>query len=105
MGLLGKFFGPSPFGQLHEHTKKVHECVELLKPLLEALLAEAQERIEELHHQMSRTEYEADQIKSKLREEIGNLYFLSVGENEINCFLTYQDDVADAPRGQRTEGT
>ena len=88
MGLLGKFFGPSPFGQLHEHTKKVHECVELLKPLLNALLNEDYEKIEELHHQMSRTEYEADQIKSKLRGEIGNLYFLSVGENEINRFLT-----------------
>lgn len=96
MGLLGKFFGASPFGQLHEHTKKVHECVELLRPLLDALLAEDYEKIDELHHLMSKTEYEADQIKSKLREEIGSLYFLSVGENEINRFLTYQDDVADA---------
>ena len=31
MGLLGKFFAPLPFVQLHEHSKKVHECVELLR--------------------------------------------------------------------------
>ncbi len=96
MGVLGRFFGPSPFGHLHEHTRKVHECVELIRPLTEALLAEKYDTIEELHHIMSRTEHEADQIKTKLRDEIGNLYFLSVGEGELNRFLSYQDDVADS---------
>lgn len=96
MGVLGKFFGSSPFGQLHEHTQKVHECVELLRPLTDALLTEDYAKIEELHHLMSKTEHEADQIKTKLRDEIGDLYFLSIGENELNQFLSYQDDVADS---------
>ncbi|MHC4489479.1 MAG: DUF47 family protein [Planctomycetota bacterium] len=96
MGILGKFFAPSPFIQLHEHAKKVHECVELIRPLADALLAEDYEKIEELHNLMSRTEHEADQIKTELRDKITKMYFLSVGRLELGQFLAYQDDVADA---------
>jgi predicted phosphate transport protein (TIGR00153 family) len=96
MGILSKFFAPSPFAQLHEHTKKVHECVELLRPLASALLAEDYEKIEELHNVMSKTEHEADQIKTELRDRISKMYFLSVGRLELSRFLAYQDDVADA---------
>ena len=96
MGVLNKFFAPSPFVQLHEHAKKVHECVELLRPLTDALLAEDYEKIEQLHDVMSRTEHEADEIKTELRDKISKLYFLSVGRDELSRFLGYQDDVADA---------
>ncbi len=96
MALLGKFFAPSPFVQLHEHAKKVHECVELLRPLADALLAEDYEKIEELHNLMSKTEHEADEIKTRLRDELAKLYFLSVGQHELSRFLAYQDDIADA---------
>jgi len=96
MRVLSRFFGPSPFAQLHEHSKKVHECVELLHPLANALLAEDYEKIEELHNLMSKTEHEADQIKTKLRDNITKMYFLSVGRLELSQFLAYQDDVADA---------
>jgi len=96
MGLIKDFFAPSPFAQLHEHSKKVHECVELLRPLADALLAEDYERIEELHDLMSKTEHEADQIKTLLRDRINKMYFLSVGRLELSQFLAYQDDVADA---------
>jgi predicted phosphate transport protein (TIGR00153 family) len=96
MGILSKFFAPSPFAQLHEHTKKVHECVELLRPLAGALLEENYEKIEELHNVMSKTEHEADQIKTELRDRISKMYFLSVGRLELSRFLAYQDDVADA---------
>ncbi len=96
MGVLGKFFAPSPFVGLHKHTKKVHECVELLRPLSKALVEENYERIEELHNLMSKTEHEADQIKTTLRDNISKMYFLSVGRQELSRFLAYQDDVADA---------
>jgi len=96
MGVLNKFFAPSPFVQMHEHSKKVHECVELLRPLVNALLAEDYEKIEELHNLMSKTEHEADQIKTELRDKITDLYFLSVGRHELSRFLAYQDDVADS---------
>jgi len=96
MAVLDKFFAPSPFIGLQEHAKKVHECVELLHPLTNALLAEDYERIEELHNQMSKTEHEADIIKTELRGRISKMYFLSVGRLELSQFLAYQDDVADA---------
>lgn len=96
MGVLSRFFAPSPFTQLHEHTKKVHECVELLRPLSEALLKEDYDKIEQLHNLMSKTEHEADQIKTELRDRINKMYFLSVGRLELSRFLAYQDDVADA---------
>jgi len=96
MGVLDKFFAQSPFVQLHEHTKKVHECVELLRPLAKALVEEDYEKIEELHNVMSKTEHEADQIKTALRDNISKMYFLSVGRLELSRFLAYQDDVADA---------
>jgi len=96
MGILDKFFGPSPFQDLQEHSKKVHQCVQLIRPLAEALVDEDYEQIEELHNLMSKTEHEADQIKTKLRDRISEMYFLSVGRLELSQFLAYQDDVADA---------
>jgi len=96
MGVLSKFFAPSPFVQLHEHSKKVHKCVALLRPLAKALLAEDYEKIEELHNLMSKTEHEADEIKNAVRDSITKMYFLSVGRLELSQFLAYQDDVADA---------
>ena len=96
MRFISKFFAPSPFVELHEHSKKVHECVELLRPLASALLTGDYEKIEELHNLMSKTEHEADQIKTKLRDRITKMYFLSVGRMELSRFLAYQDDVADA---------
>jgi len=96
MGILSKFFAPSPFVPLHEHSKKVHECVELLRPLADALIAQDYEKIEELHNVMSKTEHEADVIKTSLRDSISKMYFLSVGRLELSQFLAYQDDVADS---------
>jgi predicted phosphate transport protein (TIGR00153 family) len=96
MGVLGKFFAPSPLVQLQEHSKKVHECVEILRPLTDALLVEDYDKIEELHNLMSKTEHEADQIKTELRDRISKMYFLSVGRMELSQFLAYEDDVADA---------
>ena len=95
MGVLGKLFARSPFVDLQEHAKKVHECVELLRPLSDALLAEDYDKIEELHNLMSKTEHEADQIKTELRDRISRMYFLSVGRLELSQFLAYLDDVAD----------
>ena len=96
MKVLSRFFAPSPFIQLHEHAKKVHECVKLIRPLANALLEKDYERIEELHNVMSKTEHEADEIKTELRDKLAKLYFLSVGQHELSRFLAYQDDIADA---------
>lgn len=46
---IEKLFGTSPFRLLVEHTRRVHETVELIRPLLEAYLEEDWDRCEELH--------------------------------------------------------
>jgi len=96
MGVLGRFFGASPFAHLLEHTRKVHECVQLLKPLTKALLDGDREKIEELHHQISGTEHEADEIKASIRQELAASFMFSVRRDDLMRFLSYQDDVADA---------
>lgn len=96
MSVFEKFLGSTPFKLAHEHSVKVHECVKLLHPLVDALLAEDYAKIAQLLDLMSKTEHEADEIKNKLRDRIADLYFLSVGKNELSQFVAFQDDVADA---------
>ena len=80
--LIGDLFGKSPFGPIVEHSKKVHECVELLWPLMEALVAENYELIHSYHSKMARLEYEADLIKHDIRSFVAQSYFLPV-ESQI----------------------
>jgi predicted phosphate transport protein (TIGR00153 family) len=94
--VLDRLFGKSPFGDLVQHTAKVHECVELVRPLVNALLDGDYDRIEELQYQMSKTEYEADQIKTEIRRSLTKRVMLAVSRDDLSRFLAYQDDVADA---------
>jgi len=96
MSLMDQFFGPSPFKLLVEHTRKVHECAALLRPIAEAILAKDYEKIENLHNQMSKTEHEADVLKNKIRDDLSHVYLLSVGRYELTRFLAYQDNIADS---------
>jgi len=96
MRLVGKFFGASPFKLLVEHTRAVHECVKLVQPLTNALIAGDYEKIETLHHEMSKLEHEADLTKSQIRDSMSKMFLLSVGRYELAQFLSLQDNVADA---------
>jgi len=88
-------FGRSPFGPLVDHARKVHECVALVKPVAEAILAEDTERLEELHKQVSKLEFEADHIKDHVRENLPHRYYLPVGRDELAKFLSSMDKIAD----------
>ena len=96
MRLVGKFFGASPFKLLVEHTREVHECVKLVQPLTNALIAGDYEKIEALHHEMSKLEHEADLTKAQIRDNMSKMFLLSVGRYELSQFLSLQDNVADA---------
>lgn len=95
MTLIKELFGKSPFGPLVEHTKKVHLCVEVIRPLSEALLREDYEEIHSLQDKVSRLEYEADVIKHEIREQLPRRYFLPVNREELDNFLRNQDRIAD----------
>jgi len=93
--LIEELFGKSPFGPIVEHSKKVHECVELLWPLMEALLDEDYDQILKLHSRMARAEYEADLIKHDIRGFISQRYFLPVDRSDLVNFLEHQEKIAD----------
>lgn len=95
MAIIQDLFKKSPFGPIVEHAKKVHECVELIKPLLEALVYENHIMIHEIQDKMSRIEYEADQLKHDIREALPRRYFLPVPREELDGFLQCQEKMAD----------
>ncbi|MBN1424146.1 TIGR00153 family protein [Candidatus Fermentibacteria bacterium] len=93
--LIEKLFGVSPFGPLVEHTKKVHECVKLVRPLMEACIRRDHEEIHRLQDQVSRLEYEADQVKHAIREQLPRQYIMPVDRSDLERYLHSIDNVAD----------
>jgi len=95
VSLIGQLFGTSPCGPLIQHTKKVHECVSLVAPLLEACIAADYDKIHTLQDQVSKIEYDADVIKQGIREHLPKKFFLPVERGDLNRFLHSQDEIAD----------
>ena len=96
MRLIQELFGKSPFGPLVAHTKKVHECAKFIRPLLEAVIAENYEEVHRLQDRVSALEYEADQIKHAVREQLPRRFFLPVEKADLERYLHCQDSIADA---------
>ncbi|MCX5639014.1 MAG: DUF47 family protein [Planctomycetota bacterium] len=97
MDALDIISGPILFvQQVHEHSKKVHQGVELMQPLVDALFAEDYEKIKTLHKQMSEIKNEADQIKLSLYDQIKDMHFRSAGGYAFSQYITWQDKVADS---------
>lgn len=95
MAILSDLFRKSPFSPIVEHAKKVHECVEMIKPLMEALAYENHKLIRELQDKVSRLEYEADNLKHDIRENLPRRLFLPVSREELDGFLYCQEKMAD----------
>jgi len=92
---LLSIFGRSPFGPLVEHARKVHECVSMVRPVAEAILAGDAEKLSVLQHDMSKTEYEADMLKDRVRQNLPKRYFLPVRREDVAKFLSEMDKIAD----------
>jgi predicted phosphate transport protein (TIGR00153 family) len=95
MQSLSGLFGRSPFEPLIEHARKVHQCVAMVRPVAEAIIAQDTTRLEELQHDMSKTEFEADQLKDSIRQALPKRYFLAVNREDVAKFLSEMDKVAD----------
>ncbi len=95
MAIIQDLFGKSPIGHLVDHARKVHECVELVKPLLEAVIAEDYELVRKLQDKVSRIEYEADLLKHHIRDNLPRSFFLPVNREELDGFLQCQEKMAD----------
>jgi len=96
MSLIEKVFGNSPFGPMLEHARKIHECVKLIRPIMEALIEEDYEKVHQLQDQVSKLEYEADRIEQGIRERLPRRYFLPVSRADVDEYLHLQDGIADA---------
>ena len=95
MSIIQDLFSGSPFGPLVEHTKKVHECVDVLKPMMEALAHENYAELHSLQDKVSKLEYEADLLKQEIRSRLPRRFFMPVDKSEIDSFLRCQDTIAD----------
>ncbi len=91
VGLLGK----NPFKPLQAHMKLVMDCVDLVKPLMEAVIEGDLERISEVRKQITRAEHEADLAKDQLRDNMPRTVFLPVSRTDLLELLHHQDDIAD----------
>ncbi len=95
MGTFVDMFRHSPLQPLHEHMKKVMECVHLVRPMFEALRNANHDELERLTKEVFRTEHEADIIKNEIRQSIPKTFYLPIFRGDLLGHLTLQDDMAD----------
>lgn len=88
-------FRQSPFRPLHEHMSKVMGCVDLIRPMFEAVRDGQYDRLKALAGDVSRTEHDADDIKEEIRQTLRRSYFLPVFRGDFLAYLKTQDNMAD----------
>ena len=92
--LLG-LFAKSPFGPLGQHTERVHETVELIRPLFEAFIVGDFDEVERVYQRISKLEHKADVLKSEIRDHLPKSLFMPVDRGDVLLFLKEQDAIAD----------
>ncbi len=96
MSIISKLFGKSPFEPLYQHMLKVKACVDLVRPLIDALLKGEEEQIKEVARKIFRAEHKADLVKKEIRNRLPKSIFLPVARGDILRFLKEQDNIADS---------
>lgn len=96
MSIISKLFGKSPFEPLYQHMLKVKECVDLVRPLINFLLAGDHKKVEEIAEKIFRAEHESDMVKKEIRNNLPKGIFLPVDRGDILSFLKEQDKIADS---------
>ncbi len=96
MSIISKLFGKSPFEPLYKHMCKVKKCVDMVRPLMDALVDDDYERIKELADEIFKAEHEADLVKREIRMRLPKSMFLPVARGDILRFLKEQDSIADS---------
>lgn len=96
MSIISKLFGKSPFEPLFQHMLKVKECVDLVRPLMDAFLNEEDKKMEDFAKKIFKAEHEADLVKKELRNQLPKSIFLPVARGDLLRFLKEQDNIADS---------
>ncbi len=92
---IADLFAKSPFKPLHEHTLKVKECVDGLKPMVDAYLKGNFRDAEKLADAVIKLEADADQIKVNIRQNLPHGVFMPIERSDLLVFLHEQDEIAD----------
>jgi predicted phosphate transport protein (TIGR00153 family) len=95
MRSIAQLFGKSPFGPLQEHMKKSKECVDLVRPLFEAVSRRDTEEIQRITDRVSKLEHEADVIKNEIRDHLPRTLFMPVGRSDFFSVLSQMDSIPD----------
>ena len=96
MRSIFSMFAKSPFKPLASHIDKVRDCVNQIKPLFAAQLAEDYDQVQSISEKIIQMEYEADKIKNGIRDHLPQSMFLAVDKRDFAQLLSAQDDIADA---------
>ncbi|MDH5518735.1 MAG: TIGR00153 family protein [Gammaproteobacteria bacterium] len=92
---MSGIFGNSPVKPMQIHMEKVHDCVSLLMPFFEAVVAEDWKSVEKHQKKISLLENEADVMKKELRLNLPKGLFMQVSRRDLLEILTIQDSVAN----------
>ena len=95
MRAIVQLFAKSPFGALQEHMSKSAECVELVRPMFEALLDGEEEKLAAIAKDISKLEHRADEIKNEIRDSLPRSIFLPVDRADLLSVLSQQDSIPD----------
>ncbi|MDP7264504.1 MAG: DUF47 family protein, partial [Candidatus Thermoplasmatota archaeon] len=79
-----------------EHAKAVHQTVILMKKMFDSYIEEDFENAERYLPKVKEAEFEADNIKSIIRDKLPRSFFSSLTKDDMNSFLKELDSVADS---------
>ncbi len=96
MSIISKLFGKSPFEPLYQHMMKVKECVDLVRPLMDAFLKGEDKKLNEMAAKIFKAEHDADMVKKDIRNNLPKSIFLPVARGDLLSFLKEQDCIADS---------
>lgn len=86
----------SPFKGLDEHAGKVHECAQALQDTLQAFLDGRRDEVTTCAQKVSELEYEADLIKSNVRNHLPRNVRMPVEKALFLHALSEQDRILDS---------
>jgi hypothetical protein len=92
---FSRLFGHSPFTALQQHMRAVVECAREVRPLIDALVAGDQQRVEDHKDRIFAQEAEADRIKHELRAHLPKSLFMPVDRRDLLEVLQLQDTIAN----------
>jgi predicted phosphate transport protein (TIGR00153 family) len=96
MSIISKLFGKSPFEPLYQHMMKVKECVDLVRPLMDAFIKGEDKEVKEVASKIFKAEHDADMVKKDIRNNLPKSIFLPVARGDLLSFLKEQDNIADS---------